>query len=529
MKRCAVVALLLAAAPMQAGSVIVARRAALATASPAATQVGLAVLQRGGNAIDAAVAVAFALAVAEPQSGNIGGGGFLVYYDAPARAVWTLDFREVAPAATTRDIFSGGLPPREGAVAAGVPGSVAGLAAMHERFGTRPWKELLAPAISLARDGVQVSADLAADAARAKSERNLSPIPKESLLVQKDLAETLERLAAKGTGDFYRGETAARIVDGVRKAGGILSRSDLREYKPVWRAPIRVTFRQFDLYTAPPPSAAGLMIGEELNILSTFDLAAAGFQSAAEIHLVAEAARRAAIDRDRYLGDPATGRTPFADLLSPQRAAQWRASIDPAKATPTISLSEPAASIAESAHTTHFSIIDSQGNVAAVTTSLGDDFGSGFIVPRCGFFLNDAMHDFTSSRASPNAAASGRRMATAAAPTIVLRRGQPYLALGSSGGAAIPNIVLQVFLAVTTFGKSLPDAIDAPRYDQQAVPEDMTFEFGKTPAALIDRLRAMGHGMRAAEPAGNVQAVMIEGQRITAVSDPRHGGAAGGF
>src|SRR5581483_4240364 len=329
MKRVAVVAVMLAAAPMHAGSVIVARRAALATASPLATRVGLTVLQRGGNAADAAVAAAFALAVAEPQSGNIGGGGFLVYYDAQSRAVWTLDFREVAPAAVTRDTFAGGKGPRQGAIAAGVPGTVAGLAALHERFGTRPWKELLEPAIGLARDGVRISPDLQADAAGAKSERNIDPIPSAPLLVQKELAETLDRMATKGANDFYRGETAALIVDGVRKAGGILSHTDLREYKPLWRAPIRITFRQFDLYTAPPPSAAGLMIGEELNILGAFDLAAAGFQSAAEIHLLAEAARRAAIDRDRYLGDPASARTPLSDLLSLQRAAQWRASIDP--------------------------------------------------------------------------------------------------------------------------------------------------------------------------------------------------------
>lgn len=529
MKRAAVVALMLAAAPMHAGSVIVARRAALATASPVATRVGLGVLRHGGNAADAAVAAAFALAVAEPQSGNIGGGGFLVYYDAQSRAVWTLDFREVAPAAVTRDTFAGGKGPRRGAIAAGVPGTVAGLAAMHKRFGSRPWEELLAPAIELARDGVRISPDLQTDAVRAKSERNIEAIPDAPLFVQKELAETLERMATNGARDFYRGETAARIVEGVRKAGGILSHTDLREYKPLWRAPIRITFRQFDLYTVPPPSAAGLMIGEELNILGGFDLAAAGFQSAAQIHLLAEAARRAAIDRDRYLGDPASARTPVADLLSQQRAAQWRASIDVARATPTISLTEPATTVAESAHTTHISIVDAAGNAAALTTSLGDDFGSGFLVPRCGFFLNDAMHDFTPGADSANAIASGRRMAASSAPAIVLRRGQPFLVLGTSGGAAIPNIVLQVFLAVTTFGKSLPEAVAAPRYDQQAVPEDMRFEFTHAAGAPIEPLRAMGHGMQGGEPIGNVQAVMIDGSRIIAVADPRHGGAAGGF
>lgn len=529
MRRWAVVALLLAAAPLRAGSVIVAQHAALATASPAATQAGIFVLQAGGNAADAAVAVAFALAVAKPESGNLGGGGFLVYYDAKTRAVWTLDFREAAPAATTREKFPEGKGPREGAIAAGVPGTVAGLGALHERFGTRPWKDLLGPAIVLARGGVRVSNDLLADAARAKTERNIDAIPAGEMLVQKDLAGTLERLAAKGAGDFYRGEIAARMVEEVRKSGGLLSHTDLRDYKPVWRAPIRVEFRGLDLYAPPPPSAAGLMIGEELNILGGLDLAAAGFASAKVIHLVAEASRRAAIDRDRFLGDPASARTPYADLLSAQRAALWRASIDPARATPTISLAERAASVAESAHTTHVSIIDAAGNAVAFTTSLGDDFGSGYTVPGCGFFLNDAMHDFTPGAASPNAIASARRMASSASPIIVLRRGEPYLVLGTSGGAAIPNIVLQVLLGVTTFGKSLPDAVAAPRYDQQASPEDITFEQGRAPAAVLDRLRAMGHGTRASDPIGDVQALMIDGQRITAVSDPRHGGAAGGY
>lgn len=503
MTRRALAALLLAAAPLQAGSVVVARHAAMATASPAATQIGLSVMRHGGNAIDAAVAAAFALAVLKPESGNLGGGGFLLYYDAAHRAVWALDFREVAPEGTTADLFSGVKAPREGAITAGIPGTVAGLDAMHRRFGTAPWKALIAPAILLAR----------AD----------SHVPK-------DLEKTLARLAAKGGADFYRGDIAATIVDGVRKGGGIISHTDLRDYKPVWRAPIRVDAGRFDIYAAPPPSAAGLMIAEELNILSGFDLKAAGYQTAAEIHLIAEAERRAAIDRDRYLGDPAAQETPYAELLSAQHATRWRATINPARATPTMSLTHPEAAVAEGAHTTHISVVDPQGDVAELTTSLGDDFGSGYIVPHCGFYLNDAMRDFTpGNSSSPNAIASGRRMATSASPTIILRDGKPYLGIGTSGGAAIPNIVVQIFLDVSVFGKSLPDAVDAPRFDQQAVPEDMTFESTHVPAAVVNRLRAMGHGMHVAETVGDVQAVMMDGSGITAVSDSRHNGAAGGF
>ena len=508
-----------------AGSVVVAKHAALATASPIATQIGLNVLKHGGNAIDAGVAVAFALAVARPDSGNIGGGGFLVYYEASTHAVWTLDFREVAPASAKRDMFEGGKSSRVGALAAGVPGTVAGLAEMHRRFGSLKWKDLIAPAIQLANVDVPISEDLRASAARAKSERQIDFV--KSPFVQKELAMTLQRIADKGASDFYDGEIAAHIVDAVRTAGGILSLRDLREYKPVWRAPIRIAFREFDIYTLPPPSAAGMMLAEQLNILSAYDLKTVGYQNATTVHLMAEAARRAAIDRDRSLGD--TTRVPYRDLFSPARAAQWRASINPTRVTPTASLTEPAATIAEGLHTTHFTIADGDGNIAAITTTLGDDFGSGLVVPQAGFLLNNAMHDFATDDRSPNAIASARRPASPLAPAIILRRKQPYLAVGSSGGAAISNIVLQTFFNVALYGKSLNDAIAAPRYDQQAAPEDLIYESLKAPAGVVAQLRAMGHGLREHEPIGDVHALMFESQRITAVSDPRHGGAAGGY
>ncbi|HUJ16355.1 MAG TPA: gamma-glutamyltransferase family protein [Thermoanaerobaculia bacterium] len=489
MKRIAVaVAALLAATPLCAGSVAVVQHAAIATSSPQATRIGLSVLERGGNAIDAAVATALAL-------GHIGGGGFLVYYDAATRSVWTLDFQEVAPLAATRDRFGKALP-HDGAISAAVPGTVAGLAAMYERFGSMTWRDLVAPAALLARD-----------------QKNT------------DLAATLDRIADKGAGDFYDGEIASRIVEGARAGGGILSLRDLREYKPVWRAPMKVTEREFDIYTLPPPSAAGLMISEELTILSGFDLKSG---SAATMHLMAEAARRAAIDRDRYVGDPTTQRTPYRELLSAERVKQWRASIDPLRATPTISLTN-APVAAASPHTTHFSIVDAHGNIAAVTTSLGDENGSGFVAPHCGFVLNNSMKDFATKEPSPNLVSPGNRMATSDAPMIILRRGEPYLVLGSSGGPAIPNILLQIFFNVAFFGTSLPDAVAAPRFDQQANPDDISYEYLKMPAAVVARLRAMGHGMREVESIGDVEALMIETRRITAVSDPRHGGAAGGY
>jgi gamma-glutamyltranspeptidase/glutathione hydrolase len=297
----------------------------------------------------------------------------------------------------------------------------------------------------------------------------------------------------------------------------------------VWRAPIKIAFHEYDIYALPPPSSAGVMIGEQLNILAGYDLKSAGDHTPAEIHLMAETSRRAAIDRDKYVGDPTTLRTPYRDVLSIDRAKQWRASINLSRATPTMTLTPDLPAATASAHTVHFSIIDAHGNIAAVTTSLGDENGSGFVVPHCGFFLNDAMKDFAAKESSPNAFATSKRMATSLAPTIILRHGSPFLVLGASGGAAIPNIVLQSFVSVAIFGKSLPDAVAAARCDQQAVPEDMACEMVKTPAPTIARLRAMGHGVREVESIGDVEALMIDSGHITAVSDPRHGGAAGGF
>jgi gamma-glutamyltranspeptidase/glutathione hydrolase len=515
MKRATLLAVVLFASPIFAGSVATGSHAALATSSPYATRVGLEVLQRGGSAADAAVAVAFALGVVHPQSG-IGGGGFLTYYDASSGAVWTLDFRETAPAAVKPGMLG---EKASGPMTGAVPGTVAGLDAMHKRFGTRPWSELLAPSIRLAREPLPADVDLAADAARAK-------IP---LSHSGDLAALLERIAAKGAADFYTGEIAHRIVNAVRAAGGVLSLRDLREYQPVWRAPIRVSYRNYDVYAPAPPSSGGLVIGEALNILSAYDLPASGVQTAATIHLLLEAMRRATMDRDKYVADPAVRRFPYRELLSSERAQHWRSSIDPLHATPTITLGEPSAVIAAGVHTTHFTIVDAQQNIAAVTMTLGDDFGSGFVVPGCGFFLNDSLRDFAVDTNAANSLQPGKRMASSMAPTIILRGGRPFLALGSSGGASIPSIVLQVFLDVGVFGSSIADAIAAPRFDQQSQPEDVAYELARAPDSLIATLHAMGHGVRQLESLGEVNAVLIETPRITAVADPRRGGSAGAF
>lgn len=551
-------ALLFVAQTALAGSQVVASKAALSTVSQQATQVGLGVMQRGGNAADAAVAVALTLAVVHPQAGNIGGGGFLVYYDAQTKGVWTLDFRETAPGAAKRDMYlqadgTAGKQSQTGPLAVGVPGTLAGLDAMHDRFGTRPWKELVNPAVHLARDGFRTNAELTADLEAAQKTRNIDqfastaalfypngrPLAAGTQLVQPDLATTLERIGDLGAADFYDGETADKLVRAVRTAGGLISYRDLRDYKPVWRAPIKLQFGEYELYTMAPPSAGGLVIGEALNILSGYDLASTPFQSAQAIHLEAEATRRAYIDRNKYLGDPATIRIPYRELLSEERARLWRASINLRQSTPTVTLAEPGSIPVEGTHTTHFSIVDPEGNIASMTYTLNDNFGSGFVVPGLGFLLNNEMDDFTTAPGKPNlyglvqgtanAIEPGKRMASSMSPTIVMKKGAPFLVLGTRGGATIPTSVLQVFLNIAVWKKSLQDAVAAPRYHQQGLPEEIYYERGVTPPSMLRLLNAMGHGAKEREPIGDIHAVMIENGKLIAVADPRHSGAAGGF
>ena len=494
-----------------------ATHAALSTASPLATRAGLSVLQRNGTAADAAVTVAFTLAVVHPQAGNLGGGGFLVYYDAATKGVWTLDFREVSPRAAKRKLEPKGI------LSTGTPGTVAGLNALHEKFGARPWKELLAPAIALAKEGPRDDAELAADIAGAKQSRNLD-IPK--ALPPPELASTLQRLADAGARDFYDGDLAEKLVEGVRAAGGILGHRDLREYEPVWRAPIKLRYGPYEIYTVAPPSGGGIVIGEVLNMLADDDLGALGFQSIRALHLLIEAQRRAQLDRNRYTGDPLGARIPLADLLSQKRAKLWRASIDGKRASATGSLAEPSVLNSEGTHTTHFTIADAQGNVVSLTTGLGENFGDGYLVPQLGFFLNDALTDFTTG---VNALDPLKRPASPMTPVIVLRDGKPFLALGTRGGAAIPTTILQVLLNVVVYGKSLTDAVAAPRYHHSGMPDKVLYERGRAPGPSIEALSALGHGVEAQSAIGDVHAILFENGRLTAVADPRRGGAAGGY
>ena len=519
---------------------------------PTASAVGAAVLRRGGNAIDAAVAVAFALAVVHPRAGNIGGGGFLVYRAADGRS-YALDFRETAPAAARADMYAGAAGPFGGSVtgarAAGVPGSVAGLAEMHRRFGRLPWSDLVAPAIALARDGVVLDAFRAASYNDTVVRRlRLFPSSVAALLPggrrpregdtlrQPDLAGTLAAIADSGPDVFYRGRVADQIVAEMRRSGGIITLADLEAYRARWRPPLESTYRGWRVLGMPPPSSGGVTLAEILNILE-----ASGplprYGSAALMHVELEAMRRAFTDRNSTLGDPDFVAMPVAKLTSKPYAAALARGVDLNRATPTGEV--PA--VDEGQHTTHYSIVDPEGNAAAVTTTLNDDFGSALVVGGAGFLLNDEMDDFTARPGKPNlyglvqgeanAIAPGKRMLSAMAPTIVLDpSGRLALVTGSPGGPRIITAVAQVVSNLIDHGMPLGQAVAAPRIHHQALPDSVYWERGGLTADQRRVLAAMGYRFRA-RPLfiGDVNTVLATPQGLQGLADPRRGGGAAGW
>ncbi len=494
MRRVLAVLLLAAASTAYAGSQVTATHAAVATSSPLATQIGVRVLKDGGSAADAAVAVALLIGVAQPESSGIGGGGMLTYYEAKTGAVWALGFLSTPPAAVKPEMAG----TRIGVKAVGTPGLLAGLDVLHRKFGLRPWKALVQPSIVLARE-------------TGKNE----------------LAGTLVRISEAGGRDFYDGEIGNRIASKVKDAGGILGFQDLRNYAAIWRAPMRIEFDGYDIYLPPAPSTGAIVIGETLNILSGYDLNATGFETPKSVHLLAEALRRAAIDRTHYLGDPAGARIPYRDLLSSARADAWRKTIVPDHFTTAASLAEPDMTATPiGSHTTHISIADSGGNVVSMTLSLGDGSGRGFVGPGTGVLMNDALAAFGSK--VPNALEGGKRAATPLSPAIVLKDKHPLIVVGTPGGEAIPSSILQVLLNVIVYKKSLNDAVAAPRIQQNDAPDDMEYERALS-KETVTALSTMGHPTIQRETIGDVQALMFDGGKIIAIADPRHGGAAGGF
>ena len=532
---------------------VTAPRAMVVSAHPLASAAGVEILQQGGNAMDAAVAVGFALAVVLPDAGNIGGGGFIVYRDARG-GVRAIDYRETAPAGASRDMYvdSAGNVTDEsitGHRAAGVPGSVAGMHEAWKRHGSLPWGALLAPAIRLAAAGHRIDAersgDIAFDADRLArfpaSQRQFLPgghaPAAHTIWKQPDLAGTLQLLSDSGPNVFYRGQIADLIVAEMQRGGGLITKDDLRRYRAKWRTPIQVRYRGYKIYSMPPASSGGVTMGQILNIMEGYDTLPA-FGAPGYAHLLTEAMRRAFIDRNRWLGDPDFVKMPLGRLLSKSYAAQLRAQIDPSRATPT-----PAhtAGGGGGTHTTHYSIVDARGNAASVTTTLNGGFGSAVTVTGAGFLLNNEMDDFTSAPGQPNmyglvqgeanAIAPGKRMLSAMTPSIVLdQKGQLMMVVGTPGGPTIITSVAQVILNVLDHGMTLADAVAAPRVHHQALPDVIRYERGGLTDEAVSALRAMGHevDMRRGT-SGTVAAIRRIAGGWVGVADPRSAGGALGY
>lgn len=530
---------------------VVAEHAMVVSEHPIASRIGADVMQRGGNSIDAAVAVSFTLAVVHPRAGNIGGGGFLVYRAASGE-VAALDYRETAPAAATRDMFldsAGNLTERSviGPLAAGVPGVVAGLAAMHARYGHLPWRDLVIPAVELARQGFVVDSVRALTyAEQAPKLRRFPytaslylpggqpPAPGDTLR-QPDLARTLQLIADSGAPSFYGGRVADLIVAQMRRSGGLITHADLAAYRAKWREPIQGSYRGWGIISMPPSSSGGVTLVEILNILEGYRRLPP-FGSAALIHLETEAMRRAFTDRNRHLGDPDFVEMPIARLTSKVYAAQLQRSIARSRATPSAEL--PAA--IDSRETTHFSIVDPEGNAVAVTTTPNSFFGSKVAVTGAGFVLNNTMDDFAATPGAPNqfglvqgevnAIAPGKRPLSAMTPTIVTDpHGHLALVLGSPGGPRIISAVCQVISNVIDHGMTLAQAVSAPRIHHQGLPDSLLWEQGGLPPEARRELEAMGHQFHQhPETLGDVSAIRVTKSGLEGVADPRRGGGAAG-
>jgi gamma-glutamyltranspeptidase/glutathione hydrolase len=532
----------------------------VASTSPVASQVGVDVMRKGGNAIDAAVAVGLALAVTWPSAGNLGGGGFLLYrsHDGASEIV---DYRERAPLAASRDMYldaNGKVVEgrsTEGYLASGVPGTVAGLALAHARHGKLAWHDVVEPARKLAADGFIVPQHLARSLAVERTRRRLSkfsesrriflrdgrPWEEGERFKQPELAETLARIQ-KDPRDFYEGETARRIVADMAANGGIITARDLAEYEPTLRAPLRGRYRDVEVLTMPPPSSGGIALLQMLAMLEPHDLASLGYGSADMLHLLIEVMKRAFADRAQYLGDADFADVPVSGLTARDYAVRRGASIDMAKATPSRLVAAGAPGPIESKETTHFTIVDADGNIVSNTYTLNDSYGSGVTVKGAGFLLNDEMDDFTSKPGTPNlfglvqgeanAIEPRKRPLSSMTPTIVLRGGKPWFAVGSPGGPTIINTVLQTIVNVVDFRMNMQQAITAARIHHQWMPDEIAWEpFGISPDTRR-LLEGRGHVFeeRGGE-IGDAQAIMIDptsGMRLGA-SDPRLGGAPAGY
>ena len=532
-----------------------ARHAMVGAQEPLAADVGVQVLKDGGNAVDAAIAVGFALAVTHPYAGNLGGGGFMLIRFADGRATF-IDFRERAPGKSSRNMYldASGKPTGEslnGWKSAGVPGTVAGFELAHRKYGSRKWADLIEPARGLAEKGFPVSYALAES---LKGALNLSQDPESrrifhkngayfapgDTLAQPELARTLTRIAQNGGKEFYQGETAQKLAQAMSRSGGLITLSDLKDYAAVERAPLTGTYRGYGIIAAPPPSSGGIGILQMLAMLDGSGYQKSGLGSAAQIAYLAEVMRRYYADRSQYLGDPGFGKLPLTGLLNPAYIQSRRATIDPRHATPSAQILPGKPAGRDGGETTHYNVVDAQGNAVAVTYTLNEGYGNGITVPGLGFLLNDEMDDFAAKPGSPNAFGliqgelnaiqPGKRPLSSMTPTILTRDGKFFMAVGAPGGSRIISAVLQVILNVVDFGMNAQDAVDAPRIHHQWQPDKLYLEHGISPDTVA-LLQARGYDVDHSPGLvlARVEAIVSRGGWLEGGSDGRSSGKAAGY
>lgn len=526
-------------------------KASVVTAHALASEVGKSILEQGGNAIDASIAVQYTLAVVFPVAGNIGGGGFMVFHTADGKS-HSIDFRETAPSAAHKDMYldkdgeaisSKSL---DGHLAPGIPGTVAGTFLAHEQFGKLPMHKLIEPAIQLAEYGFAIShqeADGLNQHASSFVKLNTQPnafIKKEKwkagdTLIQKDLAETLKRIKEDGNKGFYEGETAKLIVEEMQRGGGIITLEDLKNYKPVVRKPREFMFKNKKIVSMDLPSSGGLMLQQMLKMLEPYDLKEMGFHSAEAINHIVEVERRAYADRTEYMGDPDFVEVPVAALLDSKYITGRMQDFEAGKVGKSESISP---GLQESEETTHFSIIDEEGNAVAVTTTINTNYGSRVVVGGAGFILNNEMDDFSAKPGAPNAfellgteanaIAPNKRMVSSMMPTIVLDNNKPYMIVGTPGGSTIITSVLQSILNVMEFGLSPEEAVNTAKFHHQWMP-DVVYIEADFPKEVRTELEAMGYELKERGPIGRTELILINEEGIHAVADKRGDDSAAGY
>jgi gamma-glutamyltranspeptidase/glutathione hydrolase len=536
---------------------VVARNGMVVTQEALASQIGVEILKGGGNAADAAVAVGFALAVTLPQAGNLGGGGFMLLHDAAHKRSEALDFRETAPAAVGRDFYLNekgevdDIRLRQRHQAAGVPGTVAGLALAHARHGRLPWRRLVEPAIGLAERGFPVTPELAQSLREARE--RMAPWPASmkaffkpdgaayqpgDILAQPDLAVSLKLIAEQGAMAFYEGDIAGRLVADMQAHQGLITADDLKNYRALVREPVRGSYRGHEIVSMPPPSSGGVHLIQILNILETWPLAELGANSAATAHRMAEAMKLAYVDRSEYLGDPDFVKVPVAGLTSKAYAKELAARIDLSRARPAAEIKPGQPQRHEGSQTTHYSVADRDGNAVAVTYTLNFTYGSGIVAAGTGILLNNEMDDFAAKPGTPNAygliggdanaVGPGKRPLSSMAPTLALKDGQPVLITGSPGGSRIITTVLQIVTNVIDHGMNAAEATLAPRLHHQWLPDELHLEEGFSPDT-VRLLREWGHTVVVKDAMGDTQSIVRAPDGLYGFSDTRRpGGLAAG-